>query len=103
MNQYTTKIWKENPDHVSTIQFEFLNGSSIYYGPDRNEWYGFDKHHEKMSLSKVYAILSKYDLLKEVEAMSLDCEPEVRKNTSEKSETPDKNDCEYKASILYKG
>lgn len=47
MNQYTTKIWKENPDHVSMIQFEFLNGSSIYYNPDRNEWFGFDKHHEE--------------------------------------------------------
>lgn len=47
MNQYTTKIWKENPDHVSMIQFEFLNGSSVYYNPDRNEWFGFDKHHEE--------------------------------------------------------
>ena len=80
MNQYTTKIWKENPDHVSMIQFEFLNGSSIYYGPDRNEWFGFDKHHEEISLPKVYDIVSRHNLLKEVEVMSLECTSEVSKN-----------------------
>lgn len=85
MNQYTTKIWKENPDHVSMIQFEFLNGSNIYYNPDRNEWFGFDKHHEEINLSKVYAIVSRHGLLKEVEAMSLDCTSEVSKNASEES------------------
>lgn len=90
MNQYITKIWKENPDHVSMIQFEFLNGSSIYYNPDRNELFGFDKHHEEMSLSKVYAIVSRHGLLKEVESMSLECASEVSKNTTEGSTTPDK-------------
>ena len=88
MNQYTTKIWKENPDHVSMIQFEFLNGSSIYYNPDRNEWFGFDKHHEEMGLSKVYAIVSRHGLLKEVESMSLECTSEVSKNTTEESTKP---------------
>lgn len=85
MNQYTTKIWKENPNHVSMIQFEFLNRSSIYYNPDRNEWFGFDKHHEEINLPKVYAIVSRHGLLKEVEAMSLDCTYEASKNTSEES------------------
>lgn len=89
MNKYTTKIWKENPDHISIIQFEFLNGSSIYYNPDRNEWFGFDKHHEKISLPKVYAIISRHGLLKEVESMSLDCTSEVSKNTTEESTTND--------------
>lgn len=92
MNQYTIKIWKENPDHVSTIQFEFLNGSSIYYGPDRNEWYGFYKHHEEMSLPNVYAIASKHNLLKEVEVMSLEPAPEISENTSDMLMTPDEND-----------
>ena len=90
MNQYTTKIWKENPNHVSMIQFEFLNGSSIYYNPDRNEWFGFNKHHEEINLPKVYAIVSRHGLLKEVEAMSLDCAYEASKNTSEESAIHDK-------------
>ena len=90
MNQYTTKIWKENPNHVSMIQFEFLNRSSIYYYPDRNEWFGFDKHHEEISLPKVYAIVSRHGLLKEVESMSLECTSEVGKNTTEESTMPDK-------------
>lgn len=85
MNQYTTKIWKENPDHVSMIQFEFLNGSSVYYNPDRNEWFGFDKHHEEINLPKVYAIVSRHGLLKEVESMSLECTSEAIKNTTEGS------------------
>ena len=85
MNQYTTKIWKENPDHVSMIQFEFLNGSSIYYNPDRNEWFGFDKHHEEISLPDVYAIVSRHGLAKEVETMSLECISEASKNTTEGS------------------
>lgn len=90
MNQYTTKIWKENPDHVSRIQFEFLNGSSIYYGPDRNEWFGFDKHHEEISLPKVYDIVARHGLTKEVETMSLECTSEVSKNPTEGSTTHDK-------------
>ena len=90
MNQYTTKIWKENPDHVSRIQFEFLNGSSIYYGPDRNEWFGFDKHHEKISLPNVYDIVARHGLTKEVESMSLECTSEVSKNPTEGSTTHDK-------------
>lgn len=89
MNQYTTKIWKENPNHVSMIQFEFLNNSNIYYFPDRNKWSGLDKHYEEICLPKVYAIISRYDLLKEVEALSLDCTSEADKNTSEKSSTHD--------------
>lgn len=90
MNQYTTKIWKENSDHVSMIQFEFLNGSSIYYNPDRNEWFGFDKHHEEISLPKVYAIVSRHGLTKEVETMSLECTSEASKNTTEGSTRHDK-------------
>lgn len=90
MNQYTTKIWKENPNHVSTIQFEFLNGSSIYYGPDRNEWFGFDKHHEEISLPKVYDIVARHGLTKEVESMSLECTSEVSKNPTEGPTTHDK-------------
>lgn len=82
MNQYTTKIWKENPDHVSMIQFEFLNKSNIYYFPDRNEWSGLDKHYDKISLPNVYDIVSRHGLLKEIEAMSLDCTSEFSKNTS---------------------
>lgn len=89
MNQYTTKIWKENPDHVSIIQFEFLNGSSIYYNPYRNEWFGFDKHHEEISLPKVYTIVSRHGLLKEVESMSLECTSENSKNITEGSTTHD--------------
>ena len=90
MNQYTTKIWKENPNHVSMIQFEFLNGSSIYYGPDRNEWFGFDKHHEEISLPKVYDIVARHGLTKEVESMSLEYTSEVSKNPIEGSTTHDK-------------
>lgn len=85
MNQYTTKIWKENPNHVSMIQFEFLNRSNIYYFPDRNEWSGLDKHYEEMSLPKVYAIVSRHSLTKEVESMSLECTSEASKNTPEES------------------
>ena len=92
MNQYTVKIWKENPDHVSMIEFEFLNKSSICYYPDRNEWCGIDKYHEPMSLPKVYAIVSRHSLLKEVDAMSLDCTSEINKNTPEELETFDIND-----------
>lgn len=92
MNQYTTKIWKENPDHVSMIQFKFLNGSSIYYSIDMNEWFGFEKHHEEMRLPKVYAIVSKRGLSKEVNAMSLDRASEADKNTSEKSPTHDEKE-----------
>lgn len=83
MNQYTTKIWKENPNRMSMIQFEFLNGSNIYYNPDRNAWFGFDKHHEEISLPNVHAIVSRHDLLKEVEFMSLECTSEVSKNITE--------------------
>lgn len=83
MNQYTTKIWKENPNHVSMIQFEFLNGSNIYYNPDRNAWFGFDKHHEEISLPNVHAIASRHGLLKEVEFMSLECTSKVSKNITE--------------------
>jgi hypothetical protein len=90
MNQYTTKIWKENSDHVSMIQFEFLNGSNVYYFPDRNEWSGIDKHYEEMSLPNVYAILSRHGLLKEVETMSIDYTSEVSKKTYKESVTPDK-------------
>lgn len=90
MNQYTTKIWKENPNHVSMIQFEFLNRSSIYYYPERKEWFGFDKHHEEISLPKVYAIVSRHGLTKEVETMSLECTSEVSKNATEESTMPDK-------------
>ena len=91
MNQYTTKIWKENPNHVSFIEFEFLNRSSIYYYPDRNEWFGYDKHyHEEINLPKVYAIVSRYGLSKEVESMSLECTSEVSKNPTEGSTTHDK-------------
>lgn len=86
MNQYTVKTWKENPDHVSMIEFEFLNRSSIWYYPDRNEWCGIDKHHEPMNLPKVYAIVSRHDLLKEVESMSLDCLSEVSKNIPEEAD-----------------
>lgn len=89
MNKYTTKIWKEKPDHVSMIQFEFLNGYNIYYFPDSNGWSGIDKGYEKISLPNVYAIISKHELLKEVEAMSLDCASEVSKNTTEGSTTHD--------------
>lgn len=92
MNQYTTKIWKENPDRVSMIQFEFLTGASIYYVPDRNEWFGFDNHHEEISLPKVYAIVSMHDLTKEVESMSLECTSEVSKNATEGSTTHDKKE-----------
>lgn len=83
MNQYTTKIWKENPNRMSMIQFEFLNGSNIYYNPDRNAWFGFDKHHEEISLPNVHAIVSRHGLLKEVEFMSLECTSEVSKNITE--------------------
>ena len=85
MNPYTKKIWKEKPDHVLFIEFEFLNRSSIYYYPDRNEWSGLDKHYEEISLPKVYAIVSRHGLLEEVEAMSLDCTYEASKNASEES------------------
>lgn len=37
MNQYTTKIWKYDSDNLSSIQFEFLNGSSIFNDEERNE------------------------------------------------------------------
>lgn len=66
MNHYTTKIWKENPDHVSIIQFEFLNKYNIYYFPDLNEWHGFDKYYDEISLQKVYDIVSRHGLLKEI-------------------------------------
>lgn len=89
MNMYTTKIWKENPDNVSMIQFEFLNGCNIYYFPNNNGWSGIDKGYEKISLPKVYAIVSKHGLSKEVESMSLDCSSEASKNTTEESTTPD--------------
>lgn len=89
MNKYTTKIWKENPDHVAMIQFEFLNGYNIYYFPNSNSWSGIDKGYEKISLPKVYAIVSKHGLLKEVESMSLDCSSEASKNTTEESTTHD--------------
>ena len=92
MNQYTTKIWKENPNHVSMIQFEFLNGSSIFSGPDKNEWFGDDSHNEPMRLSRVYAIVSRHGLLKEVEAMSLAPSSEVRSTTSEEVSTRDEED-----------
>lgn len=92
MNQYTIKIWKKNPDSVSSIEFDFLNGSSIYYNSYRNEWFGFDKHDEGMSFQKVHGIVSKYNLLKEIEAMSLDCATEVSKNFSDRLMTLDEND-----------
>lgn len=92
MNQHMTKIWKYDSDNLSAIQFEFLNGSSIYYSIDMNEWFGFEKHHEEMRLPKVYAIVSRHGLSKEVDAMSLDRASEAGKNTSEKSPTHDEKE-----------
>lgn len=91
MNQYTTKIWKYDSDTLSAIQFEFLNGSSIYYDVNSNGWSGVDKHQEPMRLSRVYAVATRYGLFKEVDSMSLDCPPEARRDTSEGAMTHDKN------------
>lgn len=92
MNQYNVKIWKENLNHVSMIEFEFLNGSSIYYNPDKNEWFGDDSHNEPMHWSKVYPIVSRHGLLKEVEDMSLEPSSEVRSTMSKEVSTRDEED-----------
>ena len=83
MNQYSTKIWKYDSDNLSAIQFEFLNGSSIYYYLDRNEWFGIDKHHEPINPKKVDAIIEKHDLKKEVQPIMFDHVKESLKDTSE--------------------
>ena len=72
------------------IRFEFLNGYNIYYFPNSNSWSGIDKGYEKISLPKIYAIVSKHGLLKEVESMSLECTSEDIKNTTEGSTMHDK-------------
>ena len=83
MNQYTTKIWKYNSDKLSTIQFEFLNGSSIYYYLERNEWFGIDKHNEPINPKKVDILVEKHDLKKEVLPILLDYTADSLKDTSE--------------------
>lgn len=83
MNQYTTKIWKYNSDKLSTIQFEFLNGSSIYYYLDRNEWFGIDKHNEPINPKKVDILVKKHDLKTEVPPILLDYMPTSLKDASE--------------------
>ena len=72
MNQYTTKIWKYASDALSAIQFEFLNGSSIYYYPERTEWFGVDKHYEPISPMKLDVLVKKHDLKKEAQSIVLD-------------------------------
>lgn len=65
MNQYTTKIWKYDSDNLSTIQFEFLNGSSIYYYLEKKEWFGVDKHYEPINLKKLNVLIQRHGLIKE--------------------------------------
>lgn len=72
MNQYTTKIWKYNSDTLSAIQFEFLNGSSIYYYPERQEWFGVDKHHESINPKKLDFLVKRHTLAEEVQTIILD-------------------------------
>lgn len=72
MNQYTTKIWKYDSDTLSAIQFEFLNGSSIYYYPERTEWFGVDKHYEPINPKKLDVLVKKHDLRTEVERILQD-------------------------------
>lgn len=67
MNQYATKIWKYDSDNLSAIQFEFLNGSSIYYYPERKEWFGVDKHHEPINPKKVDVLKKKHKLMEETQ------------------------------------
>lgn len=82
MNQYTTKIWKYDSDKLSTIQFEFLNGSSIYYYLERNEWFGIDKHNEPINPKKVDILVEKHDLKKEALPILLDYTADSLKDTS---------------------
>lgn len=83
MNQYTTKIWKYDLGSLSAIQFEFLNGSSIYYYPERQEWFGVDRHHEPISPKKVDILVEKHGLKKEAQPILLGCTADSLKDTSE--------------------
>lgn len=83
MNQYIVKTWKETPDRLSTVQFEFLNGSSIYYYLERNEWFGIDKHNEPINPKKVDILVEKHDLKKEVSPILLDYTANSIKDASE--------------------
>lgn len=83
MNQYTTKIWKYDSDTLSAIQFEFLNGSSIYYYPERQEWFGVDKHHEPINPKKLDILVKKHDLKKEAVPILLDHTSDSLKDASE--------------------
>lgn len=83
MNQYTTKIWKYDSDSLSAIQFEFLNGSSIYYYPERKEWFGVDKYHEPINPKKLDILIEKHGLKKEAQPILLDYAAESLKAPSE--------------------
>ena len=79
MNQYTTKIWKYDSDNLSAIQFEFLNGSSIYYYPEKKEWFGVNKNYEPINLKKLSVLIQRHGLIEEVQNTLLDYKSDMIK------------------------
>ena len=83
MNQYTTKIWKYDSNTLFAIQFGFLNRFDIYYYPEKQEWFGVNKHHEPINPKEMDVLVKEHDLKKEALSILLDHTSDSLKDASE--------------------